>query len=54
MIEKEQRRFDRWWYDKKNRLKLMEIYYTTQDANVAVMELVEIAWEGATKKNKGR
>ena len=49
--------FDEWWQEKKNRYKLMEIYHTTADFNIAIMEIAKIAWEasageGAKRRNK--
>ncbi len=41
--------FDSWWQEKKNRYKLMEIYHTTDDPNIAVMEIAEAAWEECLK-----
>lgn len=38
--------FDEWWQEKKNRYELMEIYITTEDPNIAIMDIAEAAWEG--------
>ena len=44
--------FDEWWQEKKNRYKLMEIYHTTDDPNIATMDIAEIAWRSALNANK--
>ncbi len=44
--------FDSWWQEKKNRYKLMEIYHTTADFNIAVMEIAGAAWESAVNAKK--
>ncbi len=47
MEKKDSTSFDEWWQEKKNRYNLMEIYHTTADPNIAVMDIAEIAWEDA-------
>ncbi len=52
MEKKDSTSFGEWWQVKKNRYKLMEIYHTTADFNIAVMEIAEIAWEAAINAKK--
>lgn len=52
MEKKDSTSFDEWWQEKKNRYKLMEIYHTTADFNIAVMEIAKIAWESSADEGR--
>lgn len=52
MEKKDSTDFDSWWQEKKNRYKLMEIYHTTDDSNIAVMDIAEATWRGALNAKK--